>query len=243
MRDELSKYNEKLTNELSTTNILEQEDLNKLDRNLSTIKHAMNNAQMFRTDTEARVSVLNDIKHPDSDSKYWQSMRELKVQSNELFYLNFDFKNKIIDKEELEYNLKNKKYENEFEKRRDELELEKAKYELLQIRRTAKDRIREVDMWRNIIDELKPTMKFSLDNVNEHQLLSYGERFINEYITALKMNANTSPSEARNLMGLVTSTINKIKNDGKLDIFLNKVNPETKSFLINNNVVKVKQIK
>jgi hypothetical protein len=27
------------------------------------------------------------------------------------------------------------------------------------------------------------------------------------------MNANTSPSEARNLMGLLTSTINKIKKD------------------------------
>ena len=32
--------------------------------------------QIFRTETEMRISVLNDAKHPTNASKYWQSVRE-----------------------------------------------------------------------------------------------------------------------------------------------------------------------
>ena len=33
--------------------------------------------QIFRTETEMRISVLNDAKHPTPASKYWQSVREM----------------------------------------------------------------------------------------------------------------------------------------------------------------------
>jgi hypothetical protein len=33
--------------------------------------------QIFRTETEMRISVLNDAKHPTNASKYWQSVRFL----------------------------------------------------------------------------------------------------------------------------------------------------------------------
>ena len=35
--------------------------------------------QMWRTDTEARFSVLNDAKHPTNASKYWQAVKEQSV--------------------------------------------------------------------------------------------------------------------------------------------------------------------
>jgi hypothetical protein len=167
----LNNYNTQLTKDLGSTSILSKDDLEKLDKNMNNIQHSLKNAQIFRTDTEARISVLNDLKFPTADSKYWQSIREQKVQANELFYLNFDYKEKVIDKEEIEYNLK-EEYESKFKKKRDKIKLEKLNYELLQMELTAKDRIREVDMWSNITTELEPNLKYSKDNCDEHQLLS-----------------------------------------------------------------------
>jgi len=234
----LDTYNNKLTTELGKTTILSENDMNILDKNMNVIQHSLKYAQQFRTDTEARVSVLNDVKHPDSDSKYWQSIRELKVQSDQLFYLNFDYKEKLIDKEELEHKLK-QNYDNLFDEKRDRIKVEKIKYELLQMELVAKDRVREVQMWSNIISELKPNMKYSKDDVNEHQLLSYGTRFINEYIAAIKMKANSSPSEARNLMGLLNSTLAKIKSDGKFDAFIQNTTPEIRQFLVDNKIIQI----
>jgi hypothetical protein len=52
-----------------------------------------------------------------------------------------------------------------------------------------------------------------------------------------------SSSEARNMMGLLTSTLNKIKKDGKLDKFLSQVKPETKKFLFDNKIVNTPKLK
>jgi len=238
----IENYNENITKELSSSNILEETDMLLLEKNMGSIKHALKHSQIFRTDVEARVSVLNDIKHPDADSKYWQSMRELKVQSDQMFYLNFDYKEKIIDQEELEHFLLTKDYENNFDKKRDKIKLEKVKYELLQMELTAKDRIREIDMWSKIQKELEPVMKYSKDDVNEHQLLSYGSRFINEYITSINMKSKPSPSEARNAQGLLLTTLSKIEKDGKMDLLWDKSSIEVRDFLIKNNLVKNKTI-
>ena len=232
----LEKYNENITHELSTTQLVGEEDLMLLNNNMNIIGKSLKHSQIFRTDTEARVSVLNNVKHPTPDSKYWQSMRELKVQSSELFNLNFEYKEKVIDKKELEKKL-NEEYDNDFDKQRDEIKLEKLKYELLQMELTAKDRIREVNMWGNIIKELEPVMDNSKTDVNEHQLISYGARFINEYVAAIKSNAQSSPSEARNMMGLLTTTLDKIKKEGKMDLLAKQAPPETLQFLTENKLL------
>jgi len=217
---------------------LTETDIEKLNRSLDLVKTSHKYAQVFRTDTEARVSVLNDIKHPTPDAKYWQAIRELKVQSNELFLLNFDYKMKVIDRDELKQKVEFET-DNEFEWKRNKLKLEKTEYELLQMELIAKDRIREVDMWRSIIEEIQPAMRFSREDVNEHQLLSYGNRFISEYVAALKMRSKASPAEARNIMGLLTSTLNKISRDGKMDQFLKISSPEVKNFLVENKLIEI----
>ena len=42
--------------------------------------------QMFRTETEMRVSVLNDLKHPTVAAKYWQAVREQNVMFEQLIF-------------------------------------------------------------------------------------------------------------------------------------------------------------
>ena len=71
--------------------------------------------QMFRTETEMRISVLNDLKHPTPASKYWQAVREQNVFFEQMVFLSFDFR-----KNEIEI----KKIERDIEKEKDDLEKE-----------------------------------------------------------------------------------------------------------------------
>ena len=58
--------------------------------------------QIFRTETEARNAVLNDLKFPTKASKYWQSIREQMVHFSEAMMLSFDIKRKKIDLAEVQ---------------------------------------------------------------------------------------------------------------------------------------------
>jgi len=228
---ELKKYNEKLTKDLEKIQIVSDKDLKLLDRNMSVIKHSMRYAQIFRTDTEARVSILNDSRHPTPDSKYWQSIREMKVHADQLFYLNFDYKEKIIDLDELMSKLKKNKYNNKFDKLRDENKLERINYELIQMSLTAKDRIREIDMWSTIIKELKPNMEYSNQDVNEHQLFSYLQKFS-------KLLVHATDEERKDLGGLLYTTLKTIEERGLKNKFLKGLDKKTLSFLEQNKLLK-----
>ena len=66
--------------------------------------------QIFRTETEMRISVLNDAKHPTNASKYWQSVREQGAMFDALLGLTFDLRrNKLarrkLEQEQKEYEL------------------------------------------------------------------------------------------------------------------------------------------
>ena len=61
------------------------------------MEKAHQNSQVFRTDTEARMSVLNDIKFPTPASKYYQSLREMNVHQDQLVYLLYDYEDKKQD--------------------------------------------------------------------------------------------------------------------------------------------------
>ena len=57
--------------------------------------------QIHRTRTEMEVSVLQDLKHPTPDAKYWQAMREQDVQYTQLVLLGFEYQNLSIKTEKL----------------------------------------------------------------------------------------------------------------------------------------------
>ena len=58
--------------------------------------------QIFRTETEMRVSVLNDAKHPTSGSKYWQSVREMSAHFDAMMGLSFDLRRNAVERLKLE---------------------------------------------------------------------------------------------------------------------------------------------
>ena len=61
-----------------------------------------NKKQIFRTETEMRVSVLNDAKHPTPASKYWQSVREMSAHFDAMMNLSFDMRRNQVERLKLE---------------------------------------------------------------------------------------------------------------------------------------------
>ena len=154
--------------------------------------------QIFRTETEMRISVLNDAKHPTNASKYWQSVREMSSMFDSLIGLSFDLRRHKIREKEL-HNDMEKAIENG-----DDLEIEKLQIDLdehqwggANMKQTAEDRVRELKLWSQIKSELDDDT-FDTQSVNEHQAISYAHRLENR-VRAL--SEHSEPSEVINAAG------------------------------------------
>jgi len=179
------------------------------------LRQTCNTAQIFRTRTEMIVSVLNDIKHPTPDSKYWQAVREQNVMFHELAMLSYEYRKNELEIRKLQRDQLAE--EDELEKELINVEIEKKPFIGHNMERTAQDRIREIIEWSNIKAELRPQMSFGDQDVNEHQLTAMKKRF--EFEASL-VGQSTSPADARNILGLAISADRTAQEDVKNDKLL-----------------------
>jgi len=174
------------------------------------LKDNWNKRQIFRTETEMRISVLNDAKHPTEASKYWQSVREMGAMFDALMGLSFDIRRNDINRRKIEKKLE--KATDELKIQQLEVDLDQNLYERAHMEQTAKDRVRELTLWSKIKDELD-TGEFDTQNVNSHQAESYRLTLGNR-VKALGPHAG--PAEVINAAGPL-STVERLKTqDGKL---------------------------
>ncbi len=202
---------------LMGTTLLSQEDLDKYKKCLPAIEHAFFHVQVFRTPTEMIVSVLNDVKFPTADSKYWQSVREMNVMVENLIMLSFTYKEKLLDLEELkiEKTQLGDADANRIAIERKNIAINRKEFEIACIQREAHHRIREIDEWKGIQDHLLPHIVAGSDNVDNHQLISYTLRFLKEFHIAETGNIKKDLDSYRNLRSLVISSLGAIER-GKL---------------------------
>ena len=73
-------------------NLLTQEDLSSFKGMVDELRDTWTKKQMFRTETEARFSVLQDNRYPTKASKYWQCVREQSSYLDNLMALSFDYR-------------------------------------------------------------------------------------------------------------------------------------------------------
>lgn len=217
----LMAWNETTLVELGASTLLSLEDVEKLKFCAPAISHAFNKTQMFRTRTEMDVSVLNDVKFPTPDSKFWQSVREMNVMVENLIMLGFNFKRKVLDLKEKEHELERvsdttEEFKKQITRERLIVDIEQTRFEIAVIQREAHHRIREVDQWREIQDALKPLIAAGTDEVDNHQLLSYAIRFLREYQISVESGVEKAGGvEAiRNLHAHVTTTLRVINDRG-----------------------------
>ena len=190
-----------ITNEpfeiIKSSEILNELDLSRLNPLKKELVENFKKSQVFRTRTEMEVSVLNDLKFPSPASKYWQAVREQNVMFTELANLSYEYRKKIIEIKKIKRDIENEK--DELEKELKEVELEQENFNLIQMEKVAKDRIREIEQWSEIKErEAKNMTEEQLADVDNHQLVSYTQRWIRQ---AIAMGNNGSPAERQNLLG------------------------------------------
>jgi len=186
--------------------------------------------QIFRTETEMRVSVLNDAKHPTNASKYWQSVREMSAHFDALMNLSFDLRKNNVEKLRLDKKIQDlleNEDENNFDIMDAQIDLDKNLYDRSCMLQVAKDRVRELSLWSTIKKELDDN-SFDVENVNTHQAESLHRYFENR---VKSLNDSSAPGEIINAMGPYLS-FNRLKtDDGKLKNFLGEVTEDTKKKL------------
>ncbi len=211
------EYKQLAIETLKGSKIITDEDLKSLLDLQDELKDVFLHSQVFRTRTEMEVSVLNDIEFPTPDSKYWQAVREQNVMFQELVYLSYDYRKTSLEIEDLKR--QHKKEKDKIKKELLEVEIERKTFDLLNMEKVAKDRIREIKEWHQIKQNLLDKVEYSLEDVNEHQLVSYTKRWLRQYLT---VGNELSSSEKLNLVSQLEKGLKVCKEKNLLD----KVLPE-----------------
>ena len=190
-------------------NLLEVEELKALKEMTSELKDTWTKKQMFRTETEARFSVLQDNRYPTKAAKYWQCVREQSSYLDNLMILSFEYRRNQAKINELEEQIETE--EDRHKKVNLEIDLDECHYSKASMERQAHHRIRELKMWSKLKKEFDDG-SFDTQDVNKHQLESYGM----QYAEKLKhLNENSSDIDKFNVIGQLQS-LQRIKKSGEL---------------------------
>ena len=193
--------------------VLKQEDAQAIVALKEELTDTWTKKQIFRTETEMRISVLNDGKHPTQASKYWQSVREQNAMFEALMGLSFDLRKSNVKRLKLERKLQAAIDSGDDLKQMSiQIDLDENLYGKANMEQTAHDRVRELNTWSQIKSELKDG-SFDDENVNSHQAESYKLALTNR---VKSLGPNAGPAEVVNAVGPL-QTIERLKTqDGKL---------------------------
>jgi len=192
-------------------NILSTEDVKEFKNMVGEFRDTWTKKQIFRTETEARISVLQDMKYPTKAAKYWQCVREQNVFLENLMGLSFDYRRNDVKIKRLEKKILEEKEDN-LKQELWQIDLDEKRYAKASMELTAKDRMRELKMWSKLKVEFNDGT-FDTGDVNQHQLDSYNKIMQHKSKT---LTSGSSQSEVFNVLGQL-QTIERVKRDGELE--------------------------
>ena len=190
-------------------NLLEIEELKDLKEMTSELKDTWTKKQMFRTETEARFSVLQDNRYTTPAAKYWQCVREQATYVDNLMILSFEYRRNQAKINKLEEQIETEK--DEHEKVNFEIDLDECRFSKASMERQAHHRMREIKMWSKLKKEFDDG-SFNTKDVNQHQLESYGRQYA---IKAKNLTESSSEADKFNVLGQLES-LQRIKKSGEL---------------------------
>ena len=164
---------------------------------------------VFRTETEMRMSVLQDAKYPTKAAKYWQCVREQNVFLENLMALSFDCRRNEVKLKRLEHKLE--KEEDPIKRELYQIDIDEKRYGLANMQLVARDRMREIKLWSTLKKEFNDG-SFDDKDVNRHQLDSYHLVMKNKAET---LTSGSSQPEVFNVLGQL-QTIERVKKSGEM---------------------------
>ena len=193
----------------SLNNLLDPEDVKEFKAMTAELRDTWTKKQVFRTETEMRMSVLQDAKYPTKASKYWQCVREQNVFLENLMSLSFDCRRSEAKVKWLEKKVETETDEYKLEKYK--IDLDEARYGLANMQLVARDRMREIKLWSTLKKEFDDG-SFNTKDVKRHQLDSYHLIMKNKAET---LTSGSSQPEVFNVLGQL-QTIERVKKSGEM---------------------------
>src|SRR5210317_1019560 len=197
----------------SLNNLLDPEDVKEFKAMTSELRDTWTKKQVFRTETEMRMSVLQDAKYPTKASKYWQCVREQNVFLENLMSLSFDARRNEVKLKRLQEKLKTE--EDPLKRELLQIDIDEKTYSVANMQLVARDRMREIKLWSALKKEFDDG-SFDTQDVNRHQLDSYHLVMKNKAET---LTSGSSQPEVFNVLGQL-QTIERVKKSG--DMIYNK---------------------
>ena len=193
----------------SLNNLLDPEDVKEFKAMTAELRDTWTKKQVFRTETEMRMSVLQDMKYPTKAAKYWQCVREQNVFLENLMSLSFDCRRSEAKVKWLEKKIETEEDEYKLEKYK--IDLDEARYGLANMQLVARDRMREIKLWSTLKKEFDDGT-FDTKYVKRHQLESYHQIMKNK---AQTLTSGSSQPEVFNVLGQL-NTIERVKKSGEM---------------------------
>ena len=193
----------------SLNNLLDAEDVSKFRELTSELRDTWTKKQVFRTETEMRMSVLQDAKYPTKASKYWQCVREQNVFLENLMSLSFDARRNEVKLKKLKQKLETEKDPIKLELL--QIDIDEKTYSVANMQLVARDRMREIKLWSTLKKEFDDG-SFDTKDVNRHQLDSYAIIMKNKAET---LTSGSSQPEVFNVLGQLQS-IERVKKSGEM---------------------------
>ena len=179
---------------LRGTQLIKPEDFDFLYEHVDEYEKRFKTRGIFRSRTEMVAGVLNDAEHPTADSKYWQAIGEQNVHLTELINLSYETKKMEADCELLSAEIEG--LERQIAKETDDIEIKKLEAKIkkkkvtlaqkqfgaTQSQKMAQERLREIRTWEEIIQQLKPQLKYGDEDFEAH----HPERYYLRYAGRMK---------------------------------------------------------
>jgi len=193
----------------SLNNLLDPNDVKEFKEMTEELRDTWTKKQVFRTETEMRMSVLQDAKYPTKASKYWQCVREQNVFLENLMSLSFDARRNEVKLKRLQEKLKTE--EDPLKRELLQIDIDEKTYSVANMQLVARDRMREIKLWSTLKKEFNDG-SFDDKDVNTHQLDSYHLIMKNKAET---LTTGSSQPEVFNVLGQL-QTIERVKKSGEM---------------------------
>ena len=193
----------------SLNNLLDPNDVKEFSKLTNELRDTWTKKQVFRTETEMRMSVLQDAKYPNNASKYWQCVREQNVFLENLMSLSFDARRNEVKLKKLKQKLETE--EDPLKRELLQIDIDEKTYSVANMQLVARDRMREIKLWSVLKKEFNDG-SFDDKDVNTHQLDSYHLIMKNKAET---LTSGSSQPEVFNVLGQL-QTIERVKKSGEM---------------------------
>ena len=185
------KYSELGIKKINEVDILTKDDFNQIKSISGELQKCYEKKQIWRSEVEMKYSVLDELHFPTDSSKYWQAVREQSSFYTELIQLSISFEENSAEKELLEIELEEMDKTTKkgiLNARIKNAEIKRKKFQILEMKIQAKDRVREIMLWEKIKNELKEKSDFNTEDFASHHLETYEKRWKKEMDIATRTN-------------------------------------------------------